>query len=107
MQRRVWVVTKDDGKTIRAIVERMGGDARAIAEGRVFIGKRRANRDDAPVAIGDEVSVSPAAERERSVDILHFGDGLLVVDKPAGMSTIPDQTSREGSLLVLAARAAG
>ena len=107
MQRRVWVVTKDDEKTVGAIVERLGDDARAIAQGRVFIGKRRVNRDDEPVALGDEVTVSATAADDRRIDVLHFGDGLLVVDKPSGVSTIADQASREGSLLALAARTVG
>ena len=106
MQRRVWVVGEGDGKTVGAIVARIG-DAGAIAEGRVFVGKRRVNRDDESVAVGDEVVVSIVAKDERTIDVIHFGDGMLVVDKPAGISTIADQASREGSLLDLAARAVG
>lgn len=107
MQRRVWVVGDGDGKTVGAIVARAGGDDRAIADGRVFVGKKRANRDDEPVKVGDEIVVSIAPKDERPIDVLHSGDGILVVDKPAGISTIADQASREGSLLALAARAAG
>ena len=105
MQRRVWVVAPGDAGTVGAIVARMGGDPRAIGEGRVFLGKRRVNRGDEPVSPGDEIALSITTKDDRAIDVLHFADGVLVVDKPAGISTIADLGSRNGTLLALAARA--
>jgi len=105
-----WVVGPGDGECVDDVVVRAGGDARALDDGRVFIGKRRARSGDR-VALGDEVVVHDRDDAEAreapEVAILHHADGLLAVVKPAGISTIPDQHGAEGSLLYRAARAAG
>jgi 23S rRNA pseudouridine1911/1915/1917 synthase len=100
-----WVVGEGDGPNVDAIVGRSGDDARAIDEGRVFVGPRRAKRGD-PVRVGDEVIIHPEDRTEVEIHVLHHGEGLLAVDKPAGISTIPDQHGAEGSLLFRAARRA-
>ena len=105
MRERVWVVGAGDGATVEAIVARAGGDERAIAQGRVFIGRRRARPHDA-VAVGDQVRVVAPSEAAPAVRVIAFERGVLAVDKPAGIPTIPDERSSAGSLLDLAAREA-
>lgn len=107
MQRRVWVVGPNDGTTVGAIVTKAGGDAEAVQEGRVFIGKTRAISIQDRVAVGDRVTVSLVDPRRAVVEVLHQGDGLVVVAKPAGISTIPDQVGANDSLLARAAETVG
>jgi 23S rRNA pseudouridine1911/1915/1917 synthase len=108
----VWVVGEGDGASVEAIVERAGGDERALAEGRVFIGRRRATAGDA-ARVGDEVRIVAAAPERASsrgapeVRVLRVEGGLLAVDKPAGIVTIPDTHDASTSLQHVAARLAG
>lgn len=101
-----WVVRPGDGATVGDIVRRAREDLDAIAEGRVFVGKRRARAADEPVRAGDEVRIG---EREKTVavDVLFHGDDLLAVAKPAGIPTVPDHQGAAQSLVAAAARAIG
>lgn len=80
----------------------------AIADGRVFVGRHRVARADERVAAGSEILVHPVRDVIALPDpfVLVDRDGFLVVDKPAGIPTIPDTTSARGTLIDLAARAA-
>jgi hypothetical protein len=104
---RAWIVREGDGETVGAIVRRAApGDERAIGDGRVFIGRRRALAASDAVAVGDEVSIaSPAPGGDAVAHVLARGDGWVAVDKPAGLPTIPDQEGASHALLALAARA--
>jgi 23S rRNA-/tRNA-specific pseudouridylate synthase len=104
---RAWIVREGDGDTVGAIVRRAApGDERALAEGRVFIGRRRAVAAGDGVAVGDEVSIaSPAPGGDAVATVLARGDGWVAVDKPAGLPTIPDQGGASHALVALAARA--
>lgn len=104
MSSRVWIVRDGDGATVEEIVLRAKGDDLAIADGRVFVGRRRAKAGDA-VLVGDEVRIGDAPNTQH-VRIFFHEHGVLAVDKPAGMPTIPDERSAAGSLLHEAARAA-
>ncbi|HEY1957741.1 MAG TPA: RluA family pseudouridine synthase [Polyangiaceae bacterium] len=119
MTDRVWVVRAGEGATVDAIVAKLGDDEAALDEGRVFIQRstdpseagrrvrwRRAKRGDA-VGEGDEVRLVTRRDVSASVAILHHGGGIVAVDKPAGIPTIPDEHDAEGSLLVRTARAIG
>ncbi|MGO9714875.1 MAG: RluA family pseudouridine synthase [Polyangiaceae bacterium] len=104
MMIRRWVVRAGDGETVGAIVPRAApGDAKAIAEGRVFIGRRRALAEADPVAVGDEVTVSTPPP-VLTAPVLARGEGWVAMDKPAGLPTIPDQEGAAHALLYLAAR---
>jgi 23S rRNA-/tRNA-specific pseudouridylate synthase len=83
------------------------GDALAIAEGRVFVGRRRALAATDGVALGDEVTVSAPGPAQEEAQILAQGEGWVAVDKPAGLPTIPDQAGASHALSALAARALG
>jgi 23S rRNA pseudouridine1911/1915/1917 synthase len=102
-----WVVRAGEGASVGDIVARAGGDARAIAEGRVFVGRRRAKSDDEPVSEGDEVIVAPPEELAAAVSVLLQEDDVVAVAKPAGIPTIPDHGGNERSLIAAVARAVG
>lgn len=99
--------------TVAEVLARLGMDApasaAAIADGRVFVGRTRVTRADAAVPAGAEVLVhAPRAEIALPEPfVLHAGEGLLAVDKPAGIPTVPDVTGARGTLIDLAARATG
>ncbi len=108
MTSRRWVVREGDGTTVGAIVRRAApGDRRAIAEGRVFVGRRRVGAEDEAVVAGDEVTVGERTPEGAAVTILKRGEGWVAVDKVAGLPTIPDQSGASHSLLALAAKALG
>jgi 23S rRNA pseudouridine1911/1915/1917 synthase len=104
-----WVVKDGEGASVGEIVARAGGDARAIEEGRVFVGKKRATRTDAPVSAGDEVLISSSrgdADRD-AVRVLLDRDDVVAVEKVAGIPTIPDHAGAGHSLIAETARALG
>jgi 23S rRNA-/tRNA-specific pseudouridylate synthase len=103
---RRWVVRPGEEGPLHAIVTRAGGDASAIDEGRVFVGRRRAKSAEEPVAVGEEVVIAPA--RDATVArILAHQDDLVAADKPAGMPTIADQSGAAHTLAAAVARAIG
>jgi 23S rRNA-/tRNA-specific pseudouridylate synthase len=117
-----------------AVVARAGGDAEAIAEGRVFIGRVLAEPGPSGVSPGspdvdaDGISarrkwrrVKAASERVQPGDVVEIADrspalpvsilaragDLVAVDKPAGMPTIADLTGAAHALDAAAARTLG
>jgi len=117
-----WVVREGDGQTIADIVKRAGeADVeRAVAEGRVFLGRRRVTSGSESVKAGDEVRIGSdtrAHENQRSGtrtgreepawSVLWERDGMLACAKPAGMTTVPDHVGSAHSLVALAAEATG
>jgi len=106
-----WVVRYGDGTTVGAIVARAGGDAAAVREGRVFVGRFRASDEATPVEIGDEVTFSEGQGAAQGVEpalrVLLDEEGLVAVDKPAGMPTIPDRSGAAHSLLAALAKSLG
>ncbi len=101
-----WVVRPGDGATVGDIVRRAREDLEAIAEGRVFVGRRRVRAADEPVRPGDEVRIGEREARV-AVEILFHDDDLLAVAKPAGIPTVPDHQGAAQSLVASAARAIG
>jgi RluA family pseudouridine synthase len=103
-----WVVRAGDGATVGAVVAQAGGDAAAVREGRVFVGRFRATDEAAPVEIGDDVTfteASRAVERaEPALRVLLDEEGLVAVDKPAGIPTVPDRAGASHSLLAVLAK---
>jgi 23S rRNA-/tRNA-specific pseudouridylate synthase len=104
VSRRAWVVSKDDGTTVGEVVLRAGGGPRAIAEGRVFIGKIRVKRADEKVSVGDRIEIASANIEHATVEILFRGEGIVVIDKPSGISTIPDHGGSSESAIALTAK---
>ncbi|MBX3209169.1 MAG: RNA pseudouridine synthase [Labilithrix sp.] len=106
---KVWVVRPGDGRTVADIVRRAGEDATAVDEGRVFVGKKRATRGDAPVRAGDAVRIGPrraAASSEGAPDVTILFDegGLVACVKPAGLPTVPDHAGSAHALVAVVAR---
>ena len=103
-----WIVREGDPKTVVAIVNAAGGDARAVEDGRVFVGRRRVRRGDESLEVGDEVRIAPPRQARdvsaEDVRVLHRTRDWLALDKPAGIPTIPDHGGAKGSLLAHAAR---
>jgi 23S rRNA pseudouridine1911/1915/1917 synthase len=102
-----WVVRPGDGVTVGEVIARAFGDAAAISEGRVFVGRVRASDPGAPVTVGDVVTLGARRDAADSVALLADEDGIVAVDKPAGMPTIPDQGGSAHSLLVVLAKTLG
>ncbi len=110
---KIWVVRDGDGKTVGEIVARAGETAAAIAEGRVFVGKKRATSGDRPVSPGEVVRIGAprddrsAGPKAPKVDILFREGGLVACAKPAGLPTVPDQAGAVHSLVAIVAREVG
>jgi len=94
--------------TLGEVLARLGDGAGAIAEGRVFVDKIRAVSLAMAVPRGARVALTRrGAEALPDVCILHQSEGVLVVDKPAGLPTIADGQTKSHTLLSAAARASG
>ena len=102
---RRWVAA--EASTLATILHALGESDAAITDGRVFVGRKRARSGAESVAAGEEVRVHPPRERTVLPEpfVLHDRDGILAVDKPARLPTIPDLEGSAGSLIDLAARA--
>ncbi|MGZ3416291.1 MAG: RluA family pseudouridine synthase [Polyangiales bacterium] len=93
--------------TLGHVLALLRDDEQAVREGRVFVGRKRATSDRQAIQKGDEIFVHPPREELPLPDpfVLHHGDGVVAVDKPAGIPTIPDVRGAQGTLVDLAARA--
>ncbi|MBK7396803.1 MAG: hypothetical protein IPJ34_11000 [Myxococcales bacterium] len=91
--------------TVGAVLSALAVPTTALREGRVFVGRRRATSLGENVPAGEELLVHDAAATVALPEpfVLHDRDGVLMVDKPAGMPTIPDQKGSAHSLLHRAA----
>jgi RluA family pseudouridine synthase len=108
------VVGPGDGHTVGEVLVRAGLDPGAVADGRVFVGRRRASRGDEAVREGDVLDVAlPLASDgagpggDAPVQILAQDADLVAVDKPAGIPTIPDHAGSAHSLIARTAAALG
>lgn len=103
-----WIAGADDGPSVGDVLARAGADPRAVAEGRVFVGRRRVRSAGEHVQPGDVVEVAPpAAAPAASAEVLLRTGDLVAVDKPAGIPTIADHRGASHSLLEVVARALG
>lgn len=116
MDRRFSITAEDADTRIDkwlAAEDRCGSRARALAalgSGKVFVGERELGRDDAGrrLVAGDVVRLwddrpgsasRRGARRFGGLDILFEDDALIVVNKPAGILTVPlDEESDEPSM---------
>jgi len=100
-------VRPGDGATVADVLARAGADANAIAEGRVFVGRRRVRSGSDPLVEGDVVDVAAPRALPRAVRVVMHEDDLVAVDKPAGMPTIADHAGAAHSLVNVAAKTLG
>ncbi len=85
---------------LHGVLPRFGqGAAEALADGRLFIGNRRAVRDDEIVERGDEIVMFRAREVTGRMVVLGECEGIVAVAKPASMASVPDRLGRGGSLV--------
>ncbi|MBZ0117164.1 MAG: RluA family pseudouridine synthase [Sandaracinaceae bacterium] len=101
------VDAKDDGATLAAVVRALLGQmpwskARdLVASGRVYVDGERVSDAAARVRAGSEIRVEPEAARVRAgvLDrerVVHLDADVIVVDKPAGVVTVPyEETDRD------------
>ncbi len=111
---RVWVVRPGEEGPLSSVLSRMGADAAALEDGRVFVDRKRMHDAHAPVAAGDSVRVSAKATARPggvaaagALQILWNADGIVAVDKPAGIPTISDHGGDAHALTTAVARALG
>ncbi|MBS2015272.1 MAG: RluA family pseudouridine synthase [Deltaproteobacteria bacterium] len=109
-----WVVRSGDGATVGDIVRRAGQPAQAIAEGRVFLGRKRVKSASERVATGDEVTIhGPRSEARGAgpmrdeVVIVRNERELVAAIKPSGMPTVPDHAGSAHAFVALVAAAIG
>jgi 23S rRNA pseudouridine1911/1915/1917 synthase len=81
---------ESDG-TLGAALARLGESPNAVADGRVFVERRRAKDVDVPVRAGDEIVVHAAAAAAPAIELLGEWQDLYAVLKPPGLSTEPDR----------------
>ncbi len=86
---RRWIVSPGDGDHLGAILAHLGS-LDALPEGRVFVGRRRAQRPDEPLAPGDTVTVFAPRATLAEPRLLASHDGVLALFKPAPLPTQPD-----------------
>lgn len=80
-----------------------------IAAGAVFLNGRRCKVASRTVHSGDRLRVGsvPPAAAPAGLPILFEGDGLLAIDKPAGMPSAPTRTAASGTALTTLQAARG
>jgi RluA family pseudouridine synthase len=101
------IATRAGERTVADVLARAGADARAVEDGRVFVGRRRVRRGDEPVRTGDVIEVAPPRPAPEAVRVILQDEDMVAVDKPAGIPTIADQAGAAHSLVAAAARAIG
>jgi 23S rRNA pseudouridine1911/1915/1917 synthase len=98
-----WSVTASEAGPLGDLVK----DDAAVAEGRVFVGRKRVQDATFLLTEGDEVTLAaPAEGHEGEVVVLARQGELLALWKPAGIPTIPDHGGSSHTLLAHAARIA-
>jgi len=98
-----WVVREGDGPTLGDVMRRAGADPTAIGDGRVFVGRIRTTDARTTVEVGMTVTWSTPSEAQGPARVLVDQEGIVAVDKPAGIPTIPDTAGTAHSLLALLA----
>ena len=96
--------------SLREIVARAGADSHAlaaIAEGRVFVGRRRASDPSEVIAGPAVVEIAEPREVTQSVPVIFENADIVVVDKPAGIPTIADHGGSAHALVAVAAATIG
>ena len=103
-----WVVRAEDGKTVGDVLRRAGADDDAIRDGRVFVGRVRADDASAVLEVGEVLTIRTGrGAPPPALRVLADEDGIVAVDKPSGCPTIPDHHGSAHSLLVTLATTLG
>ncbi|HEU4411105.1 MAG TPA: RluA family pseudouridine synthase [Polyangiaceae bacterium] len=105
-----WVVGPGGGESAAEVVRRLGEEpAAAVAEGRVFVGRRRVLDPGERLASGDVLCVygRRGGAAAGGVELLGDDEGVVAALKPAELSTIADHHGRAAALHDRLARALG
>jgi 23S rRNA pseudouridine1911/1915/1917 synthase len=94
------------GSYLHAALGRPWTEVRRLVDtGKVFVDGRRAERAGQRVAAGQRIELRMAAPRPRDprgeVRIAHEDAQVVVIDKPAGVSTVPYETREQGTAMDL------
>lgn len=89
------------------VLARALADPRALEEGRVFVGRKRARSASEPLRVGDVVEIAPPVAVAVAARILARARDVVAVDKSAGVPTIPDHGGAAHSLVATVARELG
>lgn len=82
------------------ILDRLGPDARAaLADGRLFIGRKRAQSENDQVRAGELLTMHAPRAQASGAYVIAERDEVIAAFKPAAMPTIPDHRGAKGSLL--------
>ncbi|MBI2897340.1 MAG: RluA family pseudouridine synthase [Deltaproteobacteria bacterium] len=95
----------DLSEIVAALLARAGADetaAAAIARGAVFVDRARAARPDQRPTAGQVVSVTLSCGGPPELELIAEDEHVLVLAKPAGISSVADLSDRSGSLLGIA-----
>ncbi len=105
MKRVLWVAEDTE---LAELLDRLGPDASdALAEGRLFIGRKRARDFEERVSAGEVVTVHTPRSFTDGAHVLAERDDVVAAFKPAGMATVPDHRGAAGSLHFLIEKATG
>jgi RluA family pseudouridine synthase len=104
-----WVVDAASPRELKDVLAAMGAGPEAVAQGRVFIGRKRAQELSRRLQPGEVVEVFAAAAPGALLraERLDARDGVVAWLKPAGMPTVPDHRGSEGTLQAAVAAAEG
>jgi len=104
-----WIV-EHPGVTVAAFVKERAGvpwsvAKRHVASGKIFVDGARVTEIDHRLAVGQEVELRMAAPRPRDPEregVLVFDDAhVVVIDKPAGISSVPYDDRETGTAMDL------
>lgn len=103
--KQLWQVGPDGPRTLGEVLEALGVDARALAEGRVFVERRRASDATEELDVGSRVEVFAARPSEEPAWVVERADGFVIAHKPAALPTEADRSghaclSREIAALI-------
>ena len=105
----VWTV-EQPGLTVTAFIKAQAGVAWSVAKrhvttGKVFVDGERVTAVDHRLAVGQQVELKMAAPRPRDPEregVLVFDDAhVVVIDKPAGVSSVPYEERETGTAMDL------
>lgn len=89
--------------TLGVALARLGEPSSAVGDGRVFVGRRRAESLDLSVRAGDEIVIHDLGAAMDGVRVLGEWQDLYAALKPPGLSTEPDRRGSASLVKSLAA----
>jgi len=100
-----WVVADGEPQGLGAWLERHAPEngPSALADGRVFVDGKRLTDTAFTLSPGARVELYAARRSEGELSLLARFDGLVAVEKPAGMATEPDHAGIAASVVARAA----